>query len=134
VLELEALANPGFKFLKHQSPNYIELLCALNAVIKTSSQLDSGGASLLSQHSGGRGRWISEFVASLVYRVSSRTARATQRNPVSGKKKTKNKKTKNKQTNNNPVVNVPHNLQTTMPPKSYVVLNTYKYIYRNMNI
>ena len=83
MLELEALANPGFKFLKHQSPNYIELLCALNAVIKTSSQLDSGGASLLSQHSGGRGRWISEFVASLVYRVSSRTARATQRNPVS---------------------------------------------------
>jgi hypothetical protein len=29
-----------------------------------------------------RGRWISEFEASLVYRVSSRTARATQRNPV----------------------------------------------------
>jgi hypothetical protein len=28
-----------------------------------------------------------EFEASLVYRVSSRTARATQRNPVSGKKK-----------------------------------------------
>jgi C4-type Zn-finger protein len=34
---------------------------------------------------GGRGRWISEFEASLVYRVSSRTARATQRNPVSEK-------------------------------------------------
>jgi hypothetical protein len=32
---------------------------------------------------GGRGRWISEFEASLVYRVSSGTARATQRNPVS---------------------------------------------------
>jgi hypothetical protein len=31
---------------------------------------------------GGRGRWISEFKANLVYRVSSRTARATQRNPV----------------------------------------------------
>ena len=31
---------------------------------------------------GGRGRWISKFEASLVYRVSSRTARATQRNPV----------------------------------------------------
>jgi hypothetical protein len=30
----------------------------------------------------GRGRRISEFKASLVYRVSSRTARATQRNPV----------------------------------------------------
>jgi hypothetical protein len=31
----------------------------------------------------GRGRRISEFEASLVYRVSSRTARTTQRNPVS---------------------------------------------------
>jgi hypothetical protein len=39
---------------------------------------------------GGRGRRISEFEASLVYKVSSRTARATQKNPVS--KKTKNKK------------------------------------------
>jgi hypothetical protein len=54
---------------------------------------------------GGRGRQISEFEASLVYRVtsrlvyrvSSRTARATQRNPVSkNKNKNKNKKTKNK--------------------------------------
>jgi hypothetical protein len=34
---------------------------------------------------GGRGRGISEFKVSLVYRVSSRTARATQRNPVSEK-------------------------------------------------
>jgi hypothetical protein len=41
---------------------------------------------------GGRGRWISEFEASLVYRVSSRTARTTQRNTVS-------EKNKNKQTN-----------------------------------
>jgi hypothetical protein len=39
------------------------------------------------QHSGGRGRQISEFEASLVYRMSSRTARAIQRNPVSKKKK-----------------------------------------------
>jgi hypothetical protein len=31
---------------------------------------------------GGRGRQISQFKASLVYRVSSRIARATQRNPV----------------------------------------------------
>ena len=40
-----------------------------------------------------------EFEASLVYRVSSRTARATKRNPVSKKKrkkKTENKKTKKK--------------------------------------
>jgi hypothetical protein len=44
---------------------------------------------------GGRGRWISEFEASLVYKVSSRTARVTQRNPVS-KNKT-NKKTNKKE-------------------------------------
>jgi hypothetical protein len=31
---------------------------------------------------GGRDRWVSEFEASLVYKVSSRTARAIQRNPV----------------------------------------------------
>jgi hypothetical protein len=40
---------------------------------------------------GGRGRRISEFEASLVYKVSSRTARATQRNPVSKSQKNKNK-------------------------------------------
>ena len=34
---------------------------------------------------GGRGRRISKFKASLVYRVNSRTARATQRDPVSEK-------------------------------------------------
>jgi hypothetical protein len=45
---------------------------------------------------GGRGRWISELEASLVYRVSSRTARATQRNPALIKQKTKNKKTNKK--------------------------------------
>jgi hypothetical protein len=38
---------------------------------------------------GGRGRKINEFEASLVYRVSSRTARATQRNPVSKTKQNK---------------------------------------------
>jgi hypothetical protein len=41
---------------------------------------------------GGRDRRISEFKASLVYKVSSRTARAIQRNPVSKNKQT-NKKT-----------------------------------------
>jgi hypothetical protein len=40
--------------------------------------------------------WEAEFKASLVYRVSSRTARAIQRNPVSKKKQTKQNKTKNK--------------------------------------
>jgi hypothetical protein len=42
---------------------------------------------------GGRSRQISGFEASLVYRVSSRTARVTQRNPVL---KNKKQKTKNK--------------------------------------
>jgi hypothetical protein len=43
---------------------------------------------------GGRGRWVSELKASLVYRVSSRTARAIQRNPVSKNQKKKEKKGK----------------------------------------
>jgi hypothetical protein len=38
---------------------------------------------------GGRGRQISEFKANLVYRVSSRTAKAIQRNPISKNKQTK---------------------------------------------
>jgi hypothetical protein len=41
---------------------------------------------------GGRGKQISEFEASLVYKVSSRITRATKRNPVSETKP-------NKQTN-----------------------------------
>jgi hypothetical protein len=41
---------------------------------------------------GGRGKRISEFEASLVYKVSSRTARAIQRNPVSKNQKEKKKK------------------------------------------
>ena len=57
-------------------------------------QLGGGGTGLESQHLGGRGRQISQFEASLVYRVSSRTARATQRNPIS--KKTKRKKERKK--------------------------------------
>jgi hypothetical protein len=46
---------------------------------------------------GGRGRQISEFEASLVYIMSSRTARAIQRNPVSKKTKKKKKKKKKKE-------------------------------------
>jgi hypothetical protein len=46
---------------------------------------------------GSRGRRIYEFQAILVYKVSSRTARAIQRNPVS-LKKNKNKTKQTKQT------------------------------------
>jgi hypothetical protein len=45
---------------------------------------------VLFSYAQGRGRQISEFEASLVYRVSSRTAMAIQRNPVS---KNQNKQT-----------------------------------------
>jgi hypothetical protein len=52
---------------------------------------------------GGRGRQISKFKASLVYKVSSRTARATEKpslekpNQTKPKQNKKNQKTKNKQ-------------------------------------
>jgi hypothetical protein len=45
---------------------------------------------------GGRGRQISEFKASLVDRVNSRTARAIQRNPVSKKKRKEKKRREEK--------------------------------------
>ena len=40
---------------------------------------------------GGRGRRIFEFAASLIYRVSSRTARATEKPCLGGKKKERKK-------------------------------------------
>jgi hypothetical protein len=46
----------------------------------------------------GRGRQISEFEATLVYRVSSSIARAIQRNPVLKNQKKKKKKKKKKTT------------------------------------
>jgi hypothetical protein len=54
---------------------------------------------------GGRGRKISEFETSLVYRASSSTARTTQRNPVSKnqKKKKSEMKRKNIKTNSNEI-------------------------------
>ena len=53
-----------------------------SAKITTMPSSQKGGACVSSQHLEGRGRGISEFEANLVYRASSRTARATQRNPV----------------------------------------------------
>jgi hypothetical protein len=58
----------------------------------------TGGTCLQSQHSGGRGRQISEFEARLVYKVSSRTARAIQRNPVSKNQKHEKQKTNKQKT------------------------------------
>jgi hypothetical protein len=45
---------------------------------------------------GDRGRQISEFEASLVYRVSSRIARATQRNPISKNRERERKREREK--------------------------------------
>jgi hypothetical protein len=41
---------------------------------------------------GGRGRQISEFEAGLVYKMSSRSVEATQKNPVSKKENLKRQK------------------------------------------
>jgi hypothetical protein len=49
---------------------------------------------------GGRGRQISEFEAGLVYKVSSRTTRAIQRNSTSKKQKPEKQQQKNQNNNN----------------------------------
>jgi hypothetical protein len=54
---------------------------------------------------GGRDRQISEFEASLVYNVSSRTARAIQRNPALKKKEKRKKKKKETKTKQPPQKN-----------------------------
>jgi hypothetical protein len=56
-------------------------------------------AHAFTQHSGGRGRRISEFEASLVYKVSSKTARGYTEKPCLEKTKT-NKQTKQNNNNN----------------------------------
>ena len=66
---------------------------------------------------GGRGRRISEFEASLVYRVSSRTGRATQRNPVS---KIQNKTKQNKE---NTAVDRMLQMKTTRDPNVSVAID-----------
>lgn len=52
-----------------------------------------GGLHLLIPAKGSRGKWVSDFEASLVYKVCHRTAGATQINPASN---TQTKPNKNK--------------------------------------
>jgi hypothetical protein len=65
---------------------------------KLESLPGSGGARLWSQYLGGKGRWISEFKTSLVYRVSEfqdsqgYTEKPCLRNPPPPKKKKKTRK------------------------------------------
>jgi hypothetical protein len=67
---------------------YPFILCKLKTVY---AEARHGVTHLLSQHLGASSSQISEFEASLVYRVGYRTVRAIQRNLIS-KKKTKTKK------------------------------------------
>jgi hypothetical protein len=62
---------------------------------------------------GGRDRRIFEFEANLVYRVSSRTARATQKNPVL--KKTKKKKNQNQSKDQKPSRKTPNSIALFLP-------------------
>jgi hypothetical protein len=55
-----------------------------------------------------RGRQTSEFEASLVYKVSSRTARAIQRNRLETKNKTKQNETKQNKTKQRKIDNLFH--------------------------
>ena len=73
---------------------------------------------------GGRGRRISEFEASLAYRVSFRTARVIQRNPVS--KKQKQNKTKKNQPNKqkNPKKQKPKNNNKKKQRRGHFVLRS----------
>ena len=59
-----------FKQILYFLDIFIILIALLNKTLKKKEEmLGSGGARLLSQHLGCRGRWISEFEASLVCRV-----------------------------------------------------------------
>jgi hypothetical protein len=86
---------------------------------------------------GGRGRQISEFEASLVYRVSSRTARATKRNPVSKTNKQTNTPPPKTKTNKpnfveqlSNTINAASVLYTHMRARPHLIL-TYAHPYTN---
>jgi hypothetical protein len=73
--------QPGLQSEFRDSQGYTEKPCLKNKQTNKKSR-----------HLGGRGRQIFEFEASLVYKVSSRTAKAIQRNPVSKTKQNNNNK------------------------------------------
>jgi hypothetical protein len=78
ILKVQKAECPSTLILWRQKKEDYEFEASF-PVLKIKSKAGCGGARL----SGGRGRWISECEASLVYKVSFRTARAIQRNPVS---------------------------------------------------
>lgn len=67
---------------------------------KWDTRLCGCGLCFYSQYSGGRGRWISKFWASLVHRVSFRIAEVRQRNPVLKNQRRRKEKRKYQNLNN----------------------------------
>jgi hypothetical protein len=82
----------------------------------------SGGTHFQSQHLRGRGRQISEFKATLVYRVSSMTAWVIQRNPILKQSKTKNNR-RSSNSNNNNQTNNQSNKQGYLIPASQLCIS-----------
>jgi hypothetical protein len=78
---------------------------------------------------GRKGRQISEFKASLVYRVSSRTARATERNPVSNKQ---NDKQTNKQKKTKKERKEKEKLYSIAGQCFVIILNSIFYVYMSV--
>ena len=63
------------------------LLCSKPSILENVIKVGGGGARLYSQHSGDRGRQISELEASLVYRVSFRRETLVLKNKKTERKK-----------------------------------------------
>jgi hypothetical protein len=78
-----------------RKPPLPKLQLPLKTETETPGKIHMGSQGLQTEANlGGRGRRVSEFEASLVYRVSSRTARTTQKNPVFKNQKPKKEKRK----------------------------------------
>jgi hypothetical protein len=111
VLKLEDTRSAS---LEHHSKNKYQSSTNHNTLKKEKHSIVKPKLNL-----GGRDRRISGFKASLISRVSSRTARAIQRNPVSKNKTNKTNKQTNKNKNKNKK-QVNQYLATNLPLKKVI--------------
>lgn len=81
----ELLTLPPLEYSSHTCKSLHVTRSSLNMTTKQKEAVAELGWGMPTQPSAGRGRWISEFVSSLVYTVSPRRAMATQKNPFSNK-------------------------------------------------